>query len=488
MHPKQRRGGPLRGYAVPASIEEALESIRVLGSRGRLISGGTDLVLELARGERPGVDTLVDVSRIPGGTSIVRDSAGIFRFGPCVTYAQAIANQDVVRELLPLAQACLDVGSPQVRNCGTLAGALVSGRPGGDIAPVLVACEARAELRSTRGSRTIAVAEMLGEGGPGPDEMLTEIRVPALPTGARGLFVKARRRRGQAVAIANLAIVLHTRANGDVVQARIASGSDSARPLELAGAAEALSGRSLDAGTISDAVARTAATLGPTDVDSSLEARYRREVIGVMLRRGLVTLREGRERALFPESVVTLARSEEAPPEASRRACGPEAGDIAASVNGRHVAAPGGGRLTLLAWLREAVGLTGTKEGCGEGVCGSCTVEVDGKAVLACLVPAQRARGASVRTVEGLAGTARPHRLQQAFVEQGAVQCGFCTPGFLMAGAALLEEHPHPGKLAIEEAFAGNLCRCTGYHAIRRAVEQVAGMRSEGKADGDREA
>ncbi len=130
---------------------------------------------------------------------------------------------------------------------------------------------------------------------------------------------------------------------------------------------------------------------------------------------------------------------------------------------------------TLLDALREDLGLTGPKEGCGTGDCGACTVHLDGQPIASCLVLAMQVRGRSVRTIEGLAGRDGLHPLQEAFVRLGVPQCGFCIPGTLMAAAALLAETPHPTEHEIRYAIAGNLCRCTGYTKMLAAIAEAAG-------------
>lgn len=133
----------------------------------------------------------------------------------------------------------------------------------------------------------------------------------------------------------------------------------------------------------------------------------------------------------------------------------------------------------LLDVIREDLRLTGTKEGCGEGECGACSVILDGEVILSCLVPVCQVQGSAILTVEGLATDGRLDPLQQAFLECGGAQCGICTPGMLIAARALLDENSHPSREAIKEAIAGNLCRCTGYVKIIDAIEQAAGIRQQ---------
>lgn len=144
------------------------------------------------------------------------------------------------------------------------------------------------------------------------------------------------------------------------------------------------------------------------------------------------------------------------------------------TLNGEEVTIGVGPDALLVDVLRDQLELTGTKEACGEGECGACTVLLDGEPVTSCLVPALKAQGREVMTVEGLASGGELHPLQKAFIEHGAVQCGYCTPGMLMSAKALLDRNPHPTEGEIRQAISGNLCRCTGYVKIVEAIKAAS--------------
>ena len=153
-------------------------------------------------------------------------------------------------------------------------------------------------------------------------------------------------------------------------------------------------------------------------------------------------------------------------------------------VNGKDVELDVDPMATLLDVLREQLVLTGTKKGCDAGDCGACTVVMDGKSILSCLTPVLQAAGKEIITVEGLAQEGTLHPLQEAFIECGAVQCGFCTSGMLLSAKALLDKNPNPTREDVKVSISGNLCRCTGYKKIVDAIMLVSQrMRGEGERD-----
>jgi carbon-monoxide dehydrogenase medium subunit len=310
----------------------------------------------------------------------------------------------------------------------------------------------------------------------------------------RGTFVKLALRRAQAISVINVAIILTLNAD-TVTQAAITLGAVAPTIIHAPEAEAYLVGKALTDEIIAEAARLTMNAAKPID-DIRASAAYRREMVRVVTARGLKSLLEKQEQAGMPHDPVTLAGGtrHEMPHDpvtlgggTPRETLSPFVGathaagdDIHTVINGQKMTLRAGNHKTLLRLLRENALLTGTKEGCAEGECGACTVFLDGKAVMACMVPAPRAHGAEVVTVEGLASQEqtpelqRLHPVQQAFIEDGAVQCGYCTPGFIMAAAKLLEERPHPGRNEIEQALTGNLCRCTGYYKIVKAVEHAS--------------
>lgn len=177
-----------------------------------------------------------------------------------------------------------------------------------------------------------------------------------------------------------------------------------------------------------------------------------------------------------PEGANALAEDRRPPAAAASKLA------IQAIVNGEPVHFLAGPTQTLLEALRHGLGLTGSKEGCGSGDCGACSVLLDGRLVCACMVLAPEAQGRRIETIEGLARGGQLHALQQQFLHHAALQCGFCTPGILMAAKALLDRHPDPTETEIRFALAGNLCRCTGYDKIVRAVQAAAAQLRQERA------
>jgi carbon-monoxide dehydrogenase small subunit len=153
--------------------------------------------------------------------------------------------------------------------------------------------------------------------------------------------------------------------------------------------------------------------------------------------------------------------------------------NISLTINGKKFQFNIDPSIRLLDLLRNECGFTGAKEGCGEGECGACTVLMNGEAVYSCLVLAFQADGSEIITIEGLAENGELDPLQEAFIQHGAVQCGYCTPGMILSAKALLQKNPHPSEAEIKTAIAGNLCRCTGYNKIVAAIKDVAAQNQQ---------
>ncbi len=408
----------------PRTLAEALR-LRAAHPDARPIQGGTDVMVELTfGGSRP--EALLDLGELAELRGYAEDD-GVLRLGAGLTYTEAMDG--IVASRLPaLAEASRTVGSPQIRNRGTLGGNLGTASPAGDALPPLLAERAEVELTSVRGVRMLPLEQFLlgvKRTALEPDELVTAIRVR--PSGGAQTFAKVGPRNAMVIAICSLAVVVDTE-EGEV---RAAFGS-------AAVTAKRVTVPLADAAELPDRVAEAA-----TPIDDV--ARERR----------VPAARPARPRGAGARQVPALVR-------------------IALTVNGERLEGDAWGGESLLTFLRDTLELPGSKNACEQGECGSCSVLLDGTLVCSCLVLAAQAEGHAVVTVEGLGRDGVLHPVQQAFVDAGAVQCGFCTPGLVVAVADLLERVPHPSDDEIRESLSGNLCRCTGYVKIFDAVRIAA--------------
>jgi len=396
-----------------------------------------------------------------------------------------VQHEGIRASALPLAQACLEIGSPQLRNRATIAGNLVTASTANDSISALMALGASIELSSLESdavaTRVVAVADFFAgfrQTVLRPNELITEIRVPKLAENERGIWVKLGLRRAQAISMVHAGLVIGLDVNEDgtstVSSASLSLGSVAATVVLIPEFADELIGKVLDETSISAAANAAANAVNPIS-DGRCTAEYRTEGIRVLVERSLRALTANEQASMWLKDAPTLSTAAQleqtAPVQATEIAAD---STIQVMVNGR----PHEGdrsTMVLLDWVRDIAGLTGMKEGCAEGECGACTMLVDGAAVMSCLVPAAQVDGRSVTTVKGLRSeNGAPHPIQQAFVDDFAVQCGFCIPGFIVSGARLIEETDDPSEAQIELALSGNLCRCTGYYPITQAIKDTA--------------
>jgi carbon-monoxide dehydrogenase medium subunit len=460
-------------YVNAGTTQQVLALLAEKGSNARIIAGGTDLIIELEQGLHDSIQTLIDISRVEELSRISLEDDTI-RIGAGVTHNQCLVDDNVLDYAFPLALASWEVGAPQIRNTGTVVGNLVTASPANDTIVPLYALNARLEVQSLGNTRIIDIKDFytgVRKHVLQPDELVTAVLIPRMAVNQRGVFLKLGLRKAQAISLVTMAAVL-TLEGEEVTSANITLGAVAPTIIHAEKAEKNLVGKTLSEENILAAAELAKEAARPID-DVRGSAAYREEITRVLVLRGLEQIASGDLKSRLPKTPALLIGKG---PENGRQKVftdplAPGKEPIRTRINGKEYTFSEGHHTTLLHLIREYAGLTGSKVGCEEGECGACTLFLDGKAVMSCLVPAPRAHGAEIFTIEGLGDETQLHPVQETFVSEGAVQCGYCTPGFIMSAAKLLEEIPHPSQSQIRTAISGNLCRCTGYYKIIRAIE-----------------
>jgi aerobic carbon-monoxide dehydrogenase medium subunit len=454
-------------HAAPDTLEEALALLQAHGAEAKVLAGGQSLVPLLNyRLARPRL--VVDITGLP--LAHVRAEDGWLRVGGLARHHELEELAEIARACPLLPEVARLIGNVRVRSLGTVGGSLAHADPAAELPLAMVALDARLTLASASGRRVVAARDFFTgylSTVLGPDELLTEIAVPV--TRGMGWAVEEFARRAGDFAVVAVAAGVSLDRRGRVDDARVAFAGVADRPIRATAAEDALRGQEPSADRLARAAEIARDSLDPQS-DAFVSGAYRRLLAGVLTRRAL-----GR--------AVSSAGASTAPSEASPRiSIAPAKPALEAwrqrETPGRRFVINERAREvdvrrgeTLLEMLRDTLGIFDVKEGCGEGVCGACTVLLDGRPVSSCLVLAAAVRGRAIRTVRGLEREGGLHPLQEAFVRHGAVQCGFCTPGMLLTALAFLERHPRASRDEIRGALAGNLCRCTGYAKILDAVQ-----------------
>lgn len=457
-------------YLEPSSVEEAVGLLARYGPEARVLAGGTDLIVQMKM-ERLAPRYLVFIGYVPGLEGIaVQD--GRTRIG-ARTSIRTLRNDPWVRARYPvLAEACASFSTTQVQVMGTLGGNLGNASPASDTAPALIVYGAEAIIQGLGGTRRVPVEEFFV--GPGQSvletgELLVAVELPPPQPGTGGAFLKMGRVAAD-LAKVNAAVML-VREGEHIADARLAFGAVAPTPLRARKAEAVLRGQRFGEEVVAEAARVASEEVRPID-DVRSAAWYRREITRVLAYDGLFLAWERGGDPPTPSLAAPIALSPAvAAPRTLRHIRADQEVEVRLTVNGEQRRVWVTPNDLLLNVLREKLHLTGTKYGCGIGECSACTVHVNGRLALSCLVLAVAVDGSEILTVEGLAGRdGRLHPLQESFIRHAAFQCGYCTPGMLLTAQSLLQEVSHPTEEDVRDYLKGNLCRCTGYAAIVRAV------------------
>ncbi len=466
-------------YHRPHNLQQACELAARSGAR--VVAGGTDLMVRVEKGfEEP--QFWVDISHLPLDEVRHDPDRQVLEVGALCTMARCATHAKILQHAPLLAQAAVVVGAPGIRNRATIGGNLANASPAADVSCALMALNAELVITSGHGSRTLPIAEFFlgpGRSALAHGELLTMVRlplrVPEHTVRTLSHWFKAGNRRAQVISM--VAFAGRTFLDGDdrVLGSALAVASVAPRPLRLSHVESMLLDAHLTPDVIAKAASAAASEITPiSDVRASAE--YRRHLTSIFTQWHLEDVEQG--------SAPPAGRQAPPEPPAPREVGVTGEGPWELRINGRAVCVKAPGSRRLLDVLREDLHLTGTKNGCGEGECGACMVLVDGRPVNACLVPLGSVAGHDLTTVEGLSAGDSPGPVQQAFIDAGAVQCGFCIPGCEVTAQALVELEEPLSREEIAQALSGNLCRCTGYVKIIDAVALALSRRAESRKGG----
>jgi 2-furoyl-CoA dehydrogenase FAD binding subunit len=488
-------------YIRPATVADAIAALAGAGDEGKVLAGGQSLVPVLAmRLGRPAV--LVDINAVSGLDELSLTGDALY-LGATVSQRQV--EQHPAAAAVPLLTRALPwVGHRELRGRGTVCGSLAHADPAAELPAVAACLNADLDIEGPSGRRTVTAREFFT--GPmttvlQPDELLLGVRFPLAGPGEGFAFAEQARRHGD-FALTGVAIRVRRSPSGEILDATLAAFGVSGRPvvrdvaavlascLAVPGAIPGQPPQADMVRALTPAMSALADELVDIPGDMHASNAYRRRMLAALAAREVAaayTRAAGQGSAagtpgVRPSPGVAAARPGPGPGSPPSAALTPAHGRATThlTVNGGPVTLSLPPRVTLADALRDHLGLTGTHLGCEHGICGMCTVLVDGQAARSCLLFACQLEGADVLTVEGLGRPGDLHPLQQAFGRHHALQCGFCTPGFLLSAYDLLTHKPEVTQEELAVELAGVLCRCTGYRNILSAVADVASTHPDG--------
>ena len=461
-------------YHTVCSIDDALEILETEKSKARIIAGGTDLMLELKKGLHPEIKTLIDINRVKDMDKVWEEGEFI-HIGPLVTHNHTLISKTLINYAIPLVKAAQSIGAPQIRNVGTIFGNVITASPANDTISPLVALDTELFIQSKNEKRWVSIGDFyqgVRKTLLKNNEMVTDLRFRKLGKNQRGSFIKYLLRKTHGISVANVTIILEIE-GGLIKDAKISMGAVSPIIHRAKNAEEYLLGKEINNETVAETGRLCFEASKPiSDIRASEE--FRVHILPLLIERAMNEIQSGTWKDFQEKPVLLWGNKKEFFNPIKKSFVHSKSSQISTIINKKPFILSSSRQTSILDLVREEAGLTGTKLGCGEGECGACTLFLNGLPVLSCLIPAPRAHGAEITTIEGMSEGEKLHPVQQAFIDEGAVQCGYCTPGFIMSAVKLLEEKPTPTQLEIREGLAGNICRCTGYYSIIRAVEKAA--------------